>query len=302
MPLLSSKIVLCFTTTMQETIKESIEILKTLGFNELEAAAYTFLVENSPVTAYRVAQGIGKPVANTYKAVESLKEKGAVLIDETSNKLCRAVPPQELLQKLENQFRRKHQKAEKVLSRLCPADGDDGIYTLSTPDEVFNTCAAMLDRAEEVVLIDTFPRLLEQIKDQLEEVAGQGVHVIAQGYIPMEIKGIDYVINNQASSASERWKGQWLCVMVDGAEYLFAYLSEDGKRVHQAIWSGSTFLAWLEHGNLVDAMLSSELERLIQQNAPRKEMLKAIERKNKWKHPNTKGYQKLRARFEADIQ
>jgi HTH-type transcriptional regulator, sugar sensing transcriptional regulator len=287
---------------MQENIKESVEILKTLGFNELEAAAYTFLVENSPVTAYRVAQGIGKPVANTYKAVESLKEKGAVLIDETGNKLCRAIPPAELLRKLEKQFRQKHQKAEKVLSRLRPADGDDGIYTLSTPDEVFNTCAEMLERAEEVVLVDAFPQLLEQIKGQLEDAAGRGIHVVVQGYTSMEIKGIDYIINNQASTISERWKGQWLCVMIDGAEYLFAYLSEDSKHVHQAIWSGSTFLAWLEHGNLVDAMLYSELERLIQQNAPRKEMLKAIERKNKWKHPNTKGYQKLRAKFEADIQ
>jgi hypothetical protein len=46
-------------------------------------------------------------------------------------------------------------------------------------------------------------------------------------------------------------------------------------------------------------MLYSELERLIQQNASRAELLRAIERKKKWKHLNTKGYQQLRARFEA---
>lgn len=274
-------------------------LLKTLGFNELEATAYTFLVENSPVTAYRVAQGIGKPVANTYKAVESLKEKGAILIDETGNKLCRAIPPPELLQKMENQFRRQQQKAEKVLSRLRPVEGDDGIYSLKTPAEVFNTCEAMLKRAEEIVLIDAFPQVLEQIKNQLEAIAGRGVQVVAQGYIPMEIKGIDYVLSNEASIVSARWQGQWLCLVIDGAEYLFAYLSANGKYVHQAIWSGSSFLAWLQHGNLVDALFACELERLIQQNASREEMLEAVERKNKWKHPNTRGYRQLRVKFES---
>lgn len=285
---------------MQEIVKESIKILKTLGFNELEATAYTFLVENSPVTAYRVAQGIGKPVANTYKAVESLKEKGAILVDETGSKLCRAIPPAELLQKMENRFRRQQQKAQKVLSRLRAIEGDDGIYSLTTPDEVFNTCEAMLNRAEEIVLIDAFPQLLEQIKNQLETVAGRGVHVVAQSYIPMEIKGIDFVISNEADFVSARWQGQWLCLVIDGAEYLFAYLSADGKYVHQAIWSASSFLAWLQHGNLVDAMLASELERLIQQGASREEMIKAVERKNEWKHPDTRGYQQLRAKFEVN--
>jgi sugar-specific transcriptional regulator TrmB len=99
---------------MQNAITESVGILTTLGFNELEAIAYAFLVENSPVTAYRVAQGIGKPVANTYKAVESLREKGAVLVDETGNKLCRAVPPAELLRKMERRFRSQQSKASKI--------------------------------------------------------------------------------------------------------------------------------------------------------------------------------------------
>ncbi len=47
----------------------------------------------------------------------------------------------------------------------------------------------MLNRAEDIVLIDAFPQLLEQIKNQLEAIAGRGVHVVAQGYIPMEIIG-----------------------------------------------------------------------------------------------------------------
>ena len=282
---------------MQKAIAESVEILTTIGFNELEAAAYTFLVENSPVTAYRVAQGIGKPVANTYKAVESLREKGAVLIDETGNKLCKAVPPRELLQKMENRFRRQQQKAEKILARLRPVEGDDGIYSLATAEDVFNTCAAMLERAEEIVLIDAFPQLLENLKEHLLETSRRGVRVKAQTYSAADIPEIECFISSEAESTVRRWQGQWLCLVIDGAEYLFAYLDEDGKQVHQAIWSRSVFLAWIQYGNMAYALLASELEQLIKHGASREELLEAIDAKQKWLEPNARGYSQLREKF-----
>jgi sugar-specific transcriptional regulator TrmB len=285
---------------MQNAITESVGILTTLGFNELEAIAYTFLVENSPVTAYRVAQGVGKPVANTYKAVESLKEKGAVLVDETGNKLCRAVPPLELLQKMERRFRRQQSKASKILSRLRPVEGDDGIYSLSSVEDVFNTCASMLNRAEEVVLIDVFPQSLENLKELLLETAGRGVHVTAQTYGESTMPGIECVISSEASSTIKRWQGQWLCLVIDGAEYLFAYLDEDGKTVHQAIWSGSPFLAWIQYGNMAQALLASKLERMVKRGASQEELLEEIRAKQKWLKQDALGYRQLREKFKVD--
>ena len=46
-----------------------------LGFTELEESVYTYLAQKSSAIGYRVAQPIRKPVANTYKAIESLEEK-----------------------------------------------------------------------------------------------------------------------------------------------------------------------------------------------------------------------------------
>ena len=126
--------------------KACISALSSLGFTELEAAVYASLVQASPATGYRVAQAINKPVANTYKAIESLQEKGAVITDETGNKLCRAVPPQEVLQQLESTFSRQKREAADALSRLRPAPGDDGVYALTSRSQVFERCRAMLSR------------------------------------------------------------------------------------------------------------------------------------------------------------
>ena len=80
---------------------EGVESLVALGFTALEAEVYIYLLGASPATGYRVAQAIGKPIANTYKAIEALESKGAVIVEHSANKLCRAIPAEELLGQLE---------------------------------------------------------------------------------------------------------------------------------------------------------------------------------------------------------
>ena len=59
------------------------QALVNMGFTALEAEIYTFIVGEPGVTGYRVAQAIGKPAANTYKSLESLGRKGALVFTET---------------------------------------------------------------------------------------------------------------------------------------------------------------------------------------------------------------------------
>ena len=61
-------------------LADGTQSLMALGFTGLEAEIYAFLLGQSSVTGYRVAQALGKPAANTYKAIESLERKEAVLI------------------------------------------------------------------------------------------------------------------------------------------------------------------------------------------------------------------------------
>ncbi len=69
--------------------------LQALGFTETEALVYGYLVENSPATGYRISHAIGKQPANTYKALRSLEDKGAIIIESGKSNLCQAVPPEE---------------------------------------------------------------------------------------------------------------------------------------------------------------------------------------------------------------
>src|SRR5438105_11642808 len=123
---------------------EGVESLVALGFTALEAEVYIYLLGASPATGYRVAQAIGKPIANTYKAIEALESKGAVIVEHSANRLCRAIPAEELLGQLERRFRDRRSKAARALSELPGSADDDRVYQLRSRDQVYERARSML--------------------------------------------------------------------------------------------------------------------------------------------------------------
>src|SRR4051812_29890401 len=114
---------------------QSAQALQDLGFTGLEAEVYAALLEHSPVTAYRVAQQVGKAAANVYKAVESLRSKGAVLVDDNGSQLCRPVAPDDLLRQMGAQFEAAMGRAALALAKLGRPGGDERVYQLRSREQ-----------------------------------------------------------------------------------------------------------------------------------------------------------------------
>ena len=239
--------------------ERGVEALMALGFTALEAEVYCFLLEESPATGYRVAQSIGRPVANTYKAIEALQQKGAVLVDEGSNRQCRAIPAAELLAQLDRGFTTRRRTAAEALSRVRGAEDDTRIYQLRSRAQVHERSRSMLARAQSLVLIDVMPDLLEELRPDLEAVARRGVRVVVKTYRPTEIPGVQIILNPSADKVSSMYPGQWLVLFIDGAEHLLAALPDEGEDVLQAVWTGSVFLSWLMHTSVSAEFLLAEI-------------------------------------------
>ena len=73
------------------------EILIQIGFTQLESEVYLYLLTEGAHTGYAVAKAIGKAVANVYKAIERLAQKGAVEQSSGNNKQCVALPWRQLI-------------------------------------------------------------------------------------------------------------------------------------------------------------------------------------------------------------
>jgi sugar-specific transcriptional regulator TrmB len=153
------------------------ECLTALGFTELEADVYVFLLGESPATGYRVAQAIGKPVANTYKAMQRLQAKGAIVAEDGDGRLGRAVPAEQLLSQLERRFQENRRRAGRALGRIKASPQDDRVYQFRTPAQVLEHCRRMLADCCHVAILDAFPLTLEELRPAVEQAAARGVTV-----------------------------------------------------------------------------------------------------------------------------
>ncbi len=236
-----------------------IQPLVALGFTEIEARVYGFLVEQSPATGYRIAHAIDKQPANTYKAIAALEARGAVIVEQGDTKQCRAVPPEELFDDLEQRFRRSRTEAAERLALLSRRSTDHRVYHLKSVETVIQRAQAMLGRARGIALCDLFPAPFELLSDALCDAAKRGVRIASKVYGGETLDGVDTVGLGPAEPALTNWPGQQLSIVVDAEEHLLCLLSDDMQDVHEAVWSNSAFLSCMQHNNVAGELRYTQL-------------------------------------------
>jgi len=240
------------------------ESLEALGLSGLEAAAYAYLLAHSPATGYRVAQGIGKPVANTYKAIASLEEKGAVLMDPGSTRLCRAVPPEEFLARLEGQFQERRTRAARALAEVRavePEEQDPRVYLLRSRRQVMERARAILSRATRCALIDAFPDPLNELAGDIDQAAARGIDVVIKPYAecPQIRRAVMIPILQWEREIPALWPGHHLNLVADARESVLALLEPQGDGVVQAYTTTSTYLAVMQHSGVQFEMITTHV-------------------------------------------
>jgi len=233
--------------------------LNRFGFNKLEAEVYITLLKDSPLTGYRLAQILNKAAANTYKALESLEKKGAVVAEETPTmKQYAAIPIKDFMDQVEFTFVNDRNYLEDALKNVHNSLSQDKIYMLQSLDQVFEKCKKMLDNAEDSVIVDAFPNMLKKIIPDLEKAAANNVNIVVNAYGPVEVKNCHVIVKNNAEKVLSLWSGDWMNIAVDGKEYLITAVEKDGALQH-AIWSNSPYLSFFVFNGFRYEMLYSSL-------------------------------------------
>lgn len=220
------------------------EIFAQLGFNALEAEVYVALLKHGPQTAYKVGKLLNRPTANVYKAVDVLANSGAIEIEEGDVKICKAIPIKALAQQLQKSYKNKIDNAVDQLSVIKPEISEEGIYKLQTVESVFQRVNEMLKRCTNIAVIDSFPKPLEIIGNDLNKLAKKGIDVFVEAYDEIELdKSISVSMPIVRNESLKYWNAQQLNVAIDGKEMLVAIFNADLTEVIQATYSNSNYLA-----------------------------------------------------------
>lgn len=274
------------------------ELLRSLGLNELESEVYVFLLSHPATTGYGIAKAIKRPTANTYKAIESLAGRGAVLVEEGENRLCRAVPATEFIGHLQSSFESKTKEAEAALSALEAETDEERVYRLESVGHLMERCRQMLEvKAERLAVVDAFPEAVAALLPSIGRAVARGVDVLVQAYAEVDIPGAQVVIPEVSQQVQLQWKSQQLNVTVDGREAVIALLSNGLERVIQGIWTNSLYLTCIVEAGLMAEHTIHQMRAIAGEADSAERMRGILARHRFFLNSEVPGQRELLARF-----
>ncbi len=253
-------------------------LLREMGLSDLEAKVYIWLLENKRSTGYKIAVEIGKPVANTYKALRSLEGKGAVVCDESSQKTYfDTIPVEEFLNKIEKELNTKRERIITEVKKLDVQQEPIGIYELRSAELVYEKAIGMIKTAESSLVIDCFPAPLNVIKQHLQKKKNDNITILLQNYCGTKLEGIRQIEPNKSDIVLDKLQGQWLIMIKDAVESLIAFFDRSGEALIHCVWIKDPFISLiLFNGSSLEFTLSEILAEVYSKNDNKIENIKQV--------------------------
>jgi len=213
-------------------MRQSKTPLEKLGLTGLEAEIYRFLLANGPGSGYRIAKGIAKPTANTYKALASLQSK-AVIVPEVDGgkKRHRALPAADVLEMLAERLNEDRQNAATELANIKTNVRASGRYQLYNRRQVLARLRHVIEAATKSVVVDASGKHLAEISETLEATAARGVVVLVLCDEPWHSKHVRTVVKDKVNASHER-----IMLVADKVEMVTASNLHNPRAVH-AEWA-----------------------------------------------------------------
>ncbi len=221
-----------------------------LGLSGLEAEAYLAVLTEPDSTGYRISQVLGKPAPNTYKALDSLVNKSAILADEGSrSRTFTAIPVREQVIQRSRRLDMLADEIEQGLEKIHKPRSVEGVYKLSTVHQVMARAERMIENARDTLVADADNLPLKKLSDSFLSAAERGVRVLLHGREAMNMPGCEFI-----SSVTEGWQGDMLVLIADSSEYLIAFMSEDMRSLIQGVWSRNFIAPCIYRGYMIKAL------------------------------------------------
>jgi len=245
-----------------------IQKLQEIGFNRLESEVYLTLLKNSPLSGYGIAQLTGEGSSNIYKALDILKKKGAVLVEEKpTTKLFTAAPAKEYLLRVQKQMAESFIFLESNLPQTQDSLSGAKVFKLESIEQVNERAEEMILNAQRSIVVDAFPVALSLVSEYLEKVAAKKgknkVNVVVNSYDGNALKNCVMVNKSVAEETLKVYTDSWLNLVVDGDKYLLAVIKKDDLQLRHGIWTNSPYLSFALHSGMASEMvLSVMIEKL----------------------------------------
>lgn len=211
------------------------EKIKQLGFTAYEAKAYIALLRQNPVTRYELSKNSGVPRSAIYDIIRKLEAIGAVNAMYTKPEKYVPLPPAQLFELLERQFKERIQEAKNSLKDFNTEIEPGHLWNIVGYKNMLHKAREMISRAQRCIYISVWERECRLIRKELEESVARGVEVIAFSFTPLPIQSSKIYTYNVPESELEKIWGRKIILVIDQAELLMG--EADDRYTKKTAWT-----------------------------------------------------------------
>jgi HTH-type transcriptional regulator, sugar sensing transcriptional regulator len=249
------------------------ERLNHLGFTEYEAKAYLALLQQSPLTGYAISRVSGVPRSKIYEVLNSLVERGDVLISYGEPIQYAPKSPSDLLKTRSETFEKQLTEAANGLEEFMHQDTpNDLIWDIRGRDEIFFRLREVIGRSKHQILVQIWEEDVIEIYSALEEAArlGNTITIMAYGNPDIPFAQV-YPHEPGAVEIEEEYGGRWVIISIDGKEIVTGIVSL-GKE-SRAAWSAHLGIVMpiteqIKHDLYISVMLNQHRDILEESYGP----------------------------------
>ncbi len=218
-------------------------LIDTLGLTYYEARAYVALLEESPITRYKLAKLARIPSSKNYGAVQRLYDKGLILQTTDEVPLVSPLSPEMLLERLRAQQKSSFSQLGDLLAEVEREQDRrqmQHIWTIAGTQAAYDKACSIIDRCENTLYIAAFEPDLKVLNTTIKEASLRDVNVKALVYGSSPLKTGQAVEHGDVDGVIGRSGGRWLALVSDDHEVLVSHPME---RESVSFWTDSKVLA-----------------------------------------------------------
>lgn len=212
--------------------------MKKLGFTAYEAKAYISLLKNNPATRYEVAKSSGVPRSAIYDTIRKLEAMGAVNGSYTEPKKFMPLPPDQLFDLLERQFKESVNDIRLQMKDFETLVEPGHLWNILGYQNMIHKAREMVDKAKKNIYVSLWRREADLLKEEFKKANERGVKIIAFSFTDLDISaGCVYNYKLNEKDLEKIWDHK-IILVVDQNELLMG--EADNKFQKKTAWTHNT--------------------------------------------------------------
>lgn len=281
----------------------NIQLLMDVGLSKLQARIYLTFSRGDKLTGYAVAKRLHEPAANIYKALDSLQNKGLVLLDDSSSvKYYTAQPMSFYLDQLELRLADKRKIIE---SEIKPGEFEsfqEGIYRIDSYEQLYTQASALIEKSREIIALDSTTPPIEQIRNDLQKASGKGITILIKSYEEINIPNCRVVYSRKMGSPVYELPIQYFHLVVPGEGYITALLNHGNRQLLHGVYTQNIILSIVAYNGFIMEFFSTKALDMLLQGRKGKDVLQEWGKMDTILASNTAAWKEFIERITSDTQ